>query len=525
MKILISAVTVAGMLALSPAAIASNGRGTPQVLDPQYDTLSPPLRFRPSDRQAQVVLTRIRTDADALARALDPVQTPNRTTGQRGNNDLIQLVADLRQAHGHLSDHFTQRRVTRVDVEDLMRTGAELNNTIPQRQLSAAATSAWTRLRRDLNDLVTGYDITWNWTDPQYARYDSPGGVYSRLTGTYRLDPSRSDDPRRAADQALWSLPAAERTRVSQQIANRLNPPNAIAIDREGSRVTMASSRQPQMTFDVDGRDRTEQAFGREVTTRAMFHGDQLEVSTSGAAGQDFSATFEPVENGQSLQVTRRLYEASLRQPVVVRSMYRRESTAANWNIYDRDVASYGGRLAGASRTIVPDGRVLAATLDSPLKLRSASVGSRVTLTVHDGGRSVYDGATIEAYVADDSTSSANRSGLALEFDQIRLRDGRTGAFAGTIDRVRDSSGRTIAVETLPDRAGDGNDDSDQAIQRGAIGAGIGALIGAIAGGGKGAAIGAAVGAAGGAGTVLIDNNSQDTLETGTEFTIRARSR
>jgi hypothetical protein len=525
MKIFISAAIVTGVLALSPTGIASGGLGTPQLLDPQFGNFSPALRFRPNDRQGQTVLTRIRTDADALARALDPVQAPGRSAASRRNNDLVMLVADLQQAHGHLSDHFTQRRVTQVDVEDLLRTGVALNNAIPQRQLPAAATNAWTRLRRDLDDLVAGYDIAWNWSDPQYARYDSPGGVYTRLTGTYRLDPARSDDPRRVADQAVWSLPAAERTRVNRQIASRLNPPNAIAIDRQGDRVTMASSRQPQMTFDVNGRDRTEQVFGREVTTRAMFHGDQLEVSTSGSAGQDFSVTFEPVDNGQSLQVTRRLYDSSLRQPVMVRSMYRRESTAANWNIYDRDVSAYGGRLADAPRTIVPDGRVLVATLDTPLKLRSASVGSKVTLTVHDGSRSVYDGATIEAYVAEDSSSSANRSGLALEFDQIRLRDGRTASFDGTIDRVRDSSGRTIAVENLPERVDDGRDNSDQAIQRGAIGAGIGALIGAIAGGGKGAAIGAAVGAAGGAGSVLIDNNGQDTLESGTEFTIRARGR
>jgi hypothetical protein len=147
-----------------------------------------------------------------------------------------------------------------------------------------------------------------------------------------------------------------------------------------------------------------------------------------------------------------------------------------------------------------------------------------VTLTVRDGTRSEFDGATIEAYVADASTGAANRSGIQLDFDQIRLRDGRTAPFAGTIDRVRDASGRTISVENLPDRVDD-RDDSEEAIERGAIGAGIGALIGAIAGGGKGAAIGAAVGAAGGAGSVFIDNRGQNTLESGTEFTIRARGR
>ena len=525
MKILTSAVVVAGVLAVSPAGIASAGRGTPQLLDPQSNTQSSSqtLRFRPTDRQAQVLLTRIRADADALVRALDPVQTPGRAAARR-NQDLLDLVYDLQQATGHVSDHFAQRRVTQVDVEDLLRAGVELNNVIPQRQLSPAANNAWTRLRRDLDDFATGYGMTWNWTDPQYAAYESPGGVYTRLTGTYRLDPARSDDPRRVADQALWSLAPAERSRVNRQIANRLNPPDVIAIDRQGGRVTMASSRQPQMSFDVDGRDRTEQASGRTIITRAMFHGDQLEVSTSGTAGQDFSVTFEPLNDGQSLQVTRRLYDTSLRQPVIVRSTYRREANVANWNIYNADASAYGGRLLATPRTIVPDGRVLVATLDRPLSLRNPTAGSRVTLTVRDGARSEFDGATIEAYVNEEATRTANRSGMALEFDQIRLRDGRTAPFSGTIDRVRDASGNTISVENLPERV-DNRDDSDAAIQRGAIGAGIGALIGAIAGGGKGAAIGAAVGAAGGAGSVLIDNSSQNTLESGTEFTIRARGR
>src|SRR5262245_33319348 len=194
MRILTSAVVVAGVLAVSPTGLASGGRGASQLLDPEFSTQSNPqlFRFRPTDRQGQVVLTRIRTDADALARALDPVQAPGRVTYPRRHQDLIALVSDLQQATGHVTDHFAQRRVTQGDVEDLLRAGVELNNAIPQRQLSPAATNAWTRLRRDLDDFATGYGMTWNWSDPQYTRYDAPGGVYTRLTGTYRLDPTRS---------------------------------------------------------------------------------------------------------------------------------------------------------------------------------------------------------------------------------------------------------------------------------------------------------------------------------------------
>jgi len=514
---LITALVLAGALAAAPVGLASGGpRG--QILDPQFGSQSDQqsLRFYPSDRQAQIILTRIRTDADSLARALDPVPASGRTAPQR-NGDLVVLVTDLQNASEHVTDHFGRRQVTRVDVEDLLRAGVRLNTAIPQRQVSTTASNAWTRLRSDLNDLATGYDIAWDWQNPQYTRDDARGGVYARLSGTYRLDTAASDNPQRAADRALASLPAADRTRTNRQITNRLTPPDVLAIDRNGPRVTMASSRQPQMTFDVDGRDREEQVYGRTITTHALFRGDALEVSTTGSDGQDFSVTFEPLSGGQSLQVTRRLYTTSLRQPVVVRSVYRRTSTVADWNVYDVYAQDRGTGARGG--TVVPAGRVLVATLDRPLDLRANAVNNRVTLTVHDGTRSEFDQATIDAYVADDSAHETNRSGLVLDFDQIHLRNGRTAPFSGTIDRVRDSSGRTISVETLPES----NSRNGDAIQRGAIGAGVGALIGAIAGGGKGAAIGAARGAAGGAGAVVIDGGGQNTLDAGTEFTIRSR--
>ena len=67
------------------------------------------------------------------------------------------------------------------------------------------------------------------------------------------------------------------------------------------------------------------------------------------------------------------------------------------------------------------------------------------------------------------------------------------------------------------------NQQRDQAVQRGAIGAAVGAIIGAMAGGGKGAAIGAILGGGGGAATVFIDPNRSNDLPRGTEFTVRSR--
>ncbi|PYS82729.1 MAG: hypothetical protein DMF70_07675 [Acidobacteria bacterium] len=109
---------------------------------------------------------------------------------------------------------------------------------------------------------------------------------------------------------------------------------------------------------------------------------------------------------------------------------------------------------------------------------------------------------------------------MTLDFDDIRLRDGRSYRFAGIIESVRSASGETVRVDT----EGTVRDDSQtrQTEERAAIGTAIGAIIGAIAGGGRGAAIGAVVGAGGGAGSVYVQGRNDLDLGRGTEITIRS---
>ena len=107
---------------------------------------------------------------------------------------------------------------------------------------------------------------------------------------------------------------------------------------------------------------------------------------------------------------------------------------------------------------------------------------------------------------------------MALNFESIRMRNGRTYQFAGVIENVRTGNGETIGV----DNEGTVEEESqtEKTVQRSAIGAAIGAIIGAISGGGTGAAIGAAIGAGGGAGTVIVQGRDQLDLPRGTELTI-----
>ena len=300
---------------------------------------------------------------------------------------------------------------------------------------------------------------------------------------------------------------------------NRLNAPDTIAIDRNANSVTIASSSGQRITFEADGQARTERGdAGRTVSTRATLYGDQLMVTTTGTGGTDFAVTFEPLDDGRNLRVTRRIYDDSLRQPVTVQSFYRRSSDQAEWDVYSPTRSARTQTDSGAGDFGVPTGTRLVATLDDALSTRNAHAEDRFTITARSPSQ--YEGAVIEGTVSSVNASGrlSGRADMALNFESIRLRNGRTYPFAGVIENLRTADGETIRVDnegTVED-----NSQTEKAIERGAIGAAVGAIIGAITGGGQGAAIGAVIGAGGGAGTVIVQGRDQLDLPRGTELTI-----
>jgi hypothetical protein len=389
----------------------------------------------------------------------------------------------------------------------------------------------------------------------------------TRLTGLYRLDPARSDDPRAAAERATTFLMPQEQERVAESLTARLTSPDQIAIERRGQNISIGSTRAPRVSFEADGRTRTEQAGdGHTVTTRAALYGDQLMISSSGSRDDEFSVNFDSLDNGTRLRVTRRISDTRVAQPVVVQSTYNKISQVARFNIYGepesarttaaargRDVPRVrpGDRRTGPTAQArqppppqrpappvirsrqppapVDEGFVIGrntqfiATLDNSVSTSNTREGDRFTLTVREP--SVFAGAIIEGTVSRVGRGGriSGRSELTFNFERIRLRDGRTMEFAAEIESVRPVGGEDVRV----DNEGQGSvqeDDSqtNRTTERAAIGAAVGAIIGAISGGGKGAAIGAVIGAGAGAGSVYAQGRDDLELGAGTELILRA---
>src|SRR6185436_11791847 len=125
----------------------------------------------------------------------------------------------------------------------------------------------------------------------------------------------------------------------------------------DGRTITMASSRAAQVTFEADGREQIEQSRnGRQMRTTATLAGDRLVVSTDGDRSVDYQVTFEPIDNGRSLRVTRRITDEGLRQPVVATSVYTKTSDAAQLSTASRVRDNYPAAGTRGGTRFVPDG-------------------------------------------------------------------------------------------------------------------------------------------------------------------------
>jgi hypothetical protein len=481
-----------------------------------------------SDSQMRQLVDRLNTRSATFSRNLR--QDLNRyTANDRYSLDEVRRqLSDFETALVQLRNRVNSRQSSSSDARNLLDRAAFLNSFIADRQLSYQTENNWSTLRTDLDQLASAFNIAWNWSTVPSGGGSGDYGTGQRygrrnLTGTFRLNASRGDDVRKAVDEATRNLSLAERQRVYDSLLRRLDPPQMLAIDRRGTSVTIASTRAPQINFTADGREQVETTpQGRSVRVRASLSGETLTINRTGERANDFTVSFDPSSDGRELLVTRTLYTDRLTQPVIVRTYYDRTADVAQLDVYETNREDTGtGTNAGVvtGDFVIPNGTQLVAVLNNDLSTQNVREGERFTMTVRSGQ---YDGATIEGSVVSISRGGrvSGRSEMTLDFDTIRLRDGRSSRFAGILESVRTASGEVVRVDN--EGAVRDSDQTNKTVTRTAIGTAVGALIGAIAGGGKGAAIGAVLGAGAGAGSVYVQGRNDLDLTAGTELTVRA---
>ena len=374
----------------------------------------------------------------------------------------------------------------------------------------------WTSLRAVLNTLASYFRVSTNWNRlPPVNNGDTyPNtGIDTRITGTYRLNASRSENVAEVLDRTMNVYNPDQRDNMRINLERRLASPEMIAIEKVGRLVTIASTNSPQVTFEVDGAPKTElNPRGRTITTTAKSDSNGITINYEGDRVNDFFITFSPGANGV-LNVTRRIYLENRNETITVASVYDKVNNSAQWSTVN------AGSTGAANDFFIPNGTRITTAMRGTVKTGASQVGDRFQMEVTSPSQ--YRGAVIEGRITQSAESGrvTGRANITLEFDSITM-NGRTYRFAGIIDGVTAANGDSITVNnegTVRDTS-----QTTTTTTRAGIGAVLGAIIGAIAGGGQGAAIGAGVGAGAGAGSVLITGRDSIELGPGSTFNITA---
>lgn len=506
-----------------------------------------------NQREVRNIVQNLMSEIDDFRYSLD--SELSRTSISRSERDDISNdVIGLEDAVSQFEGKFQRSRESAEDVRDILEAAKNVNDFVYNRRYGTSFQTDWTNVRNLLDRLAASYKVNWSWSSntsnypnnyPNNYPTNTNTNVSNGLTGTYTLDSSRSEDARDILERV--NVNDANRA----DLESKLEAAEQIAIDLRGNQVVLASSKASPINFTADGRDRTERTSdGRTVRVRATLRGQELTVSSLGGE-TDYTVTFASIENGRSLKVTRRITTDYLNQTVFAESTYNKTDSVAQLGINTNNNTSNSSSdnsdvysssdsndypnssnypngnypTTTTSRTgnfIVPNGTILTGTLQNEINTKASQNNDRFTMTVQAPNE--YRGAIIEGYISGLTRSGkvSGRSQITFNFERIRLTNGQTYDFAGFLQSITDTNGKTVKVGTEGEARGDSQ--TKETVKRGGIGAGVGAIIGAIAGGAKGAAIGAIIGGGAGAGSVILTGKEEIELKQGSSITVQASS-
>jgi hypothetical protein len=475
-----------------------------------------PLAYTVADNLIRSVITNLENNTDRFKRNLDLALDRSSLNNTRSEDTINGYVADFESATNTLKSNFDSRRSTDADVESVLSKGYIIDGFMRDYRLTSQAETQWRTIRQNLDTLAKYYSVSANWN----PRSPVGGGQFDTgLDGTYRLNTSLSDDVN-VIVQSVGNryFTGNQRDRLQTNLQRRLASPEYLAIDKNGTSVTIGSNLSPQVTIQADGRAVTETMGNRRITVTGTTNYNSVSISYEGDRINDFFVSFTPLTDGR-LRVVRRVNLENRNETVTVSSVYDKVNRTPDFAwVADRNPGRNNQGNIDNAAFFVPNGVRLSGTLNEMISTATSNDGARFTITVNSPSQ--YSGATIYGYVSQPERSGrvSGRASMTLNFEQIRLRNGSTYQFRGIVEQVTNANGSTVSVNNegvVRDR-----NQTNRTIVRSGIGAALGAIIGAVISGGDGAAVGAAIGGGAGAGSVIAQGRDDLTLQIGSQIVI-----
>ncbi|HUR97738.1 MAG TPA: hypothetical protein VMZ26_06660 [Pyrinomonadaceae bacterium] len=162
-----------------------------------------------------------------------------------------------------------------------------------------------------------------------------------RLNGTYRIDVAESDGLFSVVRNAKSTVPFADQQQFFMDLSTRLTPPDVLAVECRGRRVSVGSSRASKMTYVADGKNRRERLpGGGYVNSKITLDNDALTFVSEGDVEDNVNVAFESLDGGRRMSVTRRIYAKQLPEPIIIQTFYDKISPAVEWGLYDGNLVA-----------------------------------------------------------------------------------------------------------------------------------------------------------------------------------------
>jgi hypothetical protein len=144
------------------------------------------------------------------------------------------------------------------------------------------------------------------------------------LSGTYLLDPSRSDNPGQAVDAAIGSMRRFKRNAVKKRLNGEMKPADTLSVAVHGDTVTLTTSGRLHLTTVPGGpvKSRTGQK-GGSAQLASSWEGDTLVVKTTSEKFQR-EARYSRDSDGSSIRVAITMSGSGSANPIHYTLVYRR---------------------------------------------------------------------------------------------------------------------------------------------------------------------------------------------------------
>jgi uncharacterized protein Yka (UPF0111/DUF47 family) len=146
--------------------------------------------YRVNDNNVQTLIARLETRTDTFKREINNALDRSVLNNTRSEDSIVSYITEFENATDGLRQKFDSRRSVSSDVEEVLNRAYYIDSFMRDYRFTTSAESQWRLIRADLDTLSNYYNVAWNWN----RQYSPPGAFDTRLTGTYRLNTSQSDN-------------------------------------------------------------------------------------------------------------------------------------------------------------------------------------------------------------------------------------------------------------------------------------------------------------------------------------------